>query len=88
MQQSFGDFDYAECLSWLEGQGNPLPRLKGLIPWEPFRGDFKGLYKQEGQEKRKGGRTPTDCIVMPGLWCCRTCTSFRTIRRSIRSATA
>ena len=43
MQQSFGDLDYADCLSWLERQGNPLPKLKRLIPWESFRGDFKGL---------------------------------------------
>ena len=64
MQQSFGDLDYADCLSWLERQGNPLPKLKRLIPWESFRGDFKGLYKKERQEKRKGGRVPTDCIVM------------------------
>ena len=64
MQQSFGDLDYADCLSWLERQGNPLPKLKRLIPWESFRGDFKGLYKQERQEKRKGGRAPTDCIVI------------------------
>ena len=39
----------ADCLSWLERQGNPLPKLKRLIPWESFRGDFKGLYKQERQ---------------------------------------
>ena len=64
MQQSFGDLDYADCLSWLERQGNPLPKLKRLIPWESLRGDFKGLYKKERQEKRKGGRAPTDCIVM------------------------
>ena len=64
MQWSFGDLEHADCLLWLERQGNPLPKLKRLIPWESFRGDFKGLYKQERQEKRKGGRTPTDCIVM------------------------
>ena len=64
MQPSFGALDYADCLSWLERQGNPLPKLKRLTPWESFRSDFKGLYKQERQEKRKGGRAPTDCIVM------------------------
>ena len=64
MQRSFGALDYADCLSWLERQGNPLPKLKRLIPWESFRGDFKGLYKQERQEKRKGGRAPTDGILM------------------------
>ena len=64
MQQSFGALDYADCLLWLERQGNPLPKLKRLIPWESFRGDFKGLYKQERQEKRKGGRAPTDGILM------------------------
>ena len=64
MQRSFGALDYADCLSWLERQGNPLPKLKRLLPWESFRGDFKGLYKQERQEKRKGGRAPTDGILM------------------------
>ena len=53
MQRSFGDLGHADCLSWLECQGNPPPKLKGLIPWESFRGDFKGLA---GGNARRGER--------------------------------
>ena len=67
MQRSFSDLDYADCLSCLKRQGDLLSKLKRSLPWESFRGDFKGLHKQGRQDKGKGGRTPTDCILMPRI---------------------
>lgn len=64
MQLGFADLHFTDRLASLERQGNPLPKLKRLIPWESFRVHFKGLYKQDRQEKRQGGRPPLDCILM------------------------
>ena len=64
MQPTFSGIQQAEILSQMERQGKPVAQAEPPDPWEFFREDLGGIRKQERQEKMKGGRPPTDRIVM------------------------
>ena len=53
-----GLFDIDNRLDYLTENGDMLPRLKELVPWEKFRRDLEVIYDHE--RKSNAGRRPFD----------------------------
>ena len=46
-------FDIDNCLDYLTENGDMLPRLKKLVPWEKFRSDLEVIYNHEHKAKEQ-----------------------------------
>ena len=57
-----GLFDIDNRLDYLTENGDMLPRLKELVPWEKFRRDLEVIYDHE--RKSNAGRRPFDVVIM------------------------
>ncbi len=57
-----GLFDIETRLEYLTENGDILPTLKKLIPWEDFRSDLEVIYDHE--RKSNAGRRPFDVVLM------------------------
>ena len=57
-----GLFDIYNCLEYLTENGDILPNLKRLVPWEDFRGELEVIYDHE--RKSNAGRRPFDVVMM------------------------
>lgn len=57
-----GLFDIDNRLDYLTENGDMLPRLKELAPWEKFRRDLEVIYDHE--RKSNAGRRPFDVVMM------------------------
>ena len=57
-----GLFDVENRLDYLTANGDILPTLKNLIPWEEFRSDLEVIYAHE--RKSNAGRKPFDVVMM------------------------
>ena len=57
-----GLFDIYNCLEYLTENGDILPNLKRLVPWEDFRGELEVIYDHE--RKSTAGRRPFDVVMM------------------------
>ena len=57
-----GFFDIDNHLDYLTENGDMLPRLKELVPWEKFRSDLEVIYDHE--RKSNAGRRPFDVVMM------------------------
>ncbi len=57
-----GLFDIDNRLEYLTENGDILPTLKKLIPWEDFRSDLEVIYNYE-RKSNAGGR-PFDVVLM------------------------
>ena len=57
-----GLFDIDNRLDYLTENGDMLPRLKELVPWEKFRRDLEVIYDHE--RKSNAGRRPFDVVMM------------------------
>ncbi len=57
-----GLFDIDNRLDYLTENGDMLPRLKELVPWEKFRSDLEVIYDHE--RKSNAGRRPFDVVMM------------------------
>lgn len=57
-----GLFDFQYRLDYLTENGDVLPQLKKLIPWEKFRGDLEVIHEKE--RKSNAGRKPFDVVLM------------------------
>ena len=57
-----GLFDIDNRLDYLTENGDMLPRLKELVPWEKFRVDLEVIYDHE--RKSNAGRKPFDVVMM------------------------
>ena len=53
-----GLFDIDNRLDYLTENGDMLPRLKELVPWEKFRRDLEVIYDHD--RKSNAGRRPFD----------------------------
>ena len=57
-----GFFDVENRLDYLTANGDILPTLKNLIPWEDFRSELEVIYDHE--RKSNAGRQPFDVVMM------------------------
>ena len=57
-----GLFDIDNRLEYLTENGDILPNLKKLVPWEDFRGELEVIYDHE--RKSNAGRRPFDVVMM------------------------
>ena len=57
-----GLFDIDNRLEYLTENGDILPNLKKLVPWEDFRGELEVIYAHE--RKSNAGRRPFDVVMM------------------------
>ena len=57
-----GLFDIENRLDYLTENGDILPTLKKLVPWESFRTDLSVIYDHE--RKSNAGRRPFDVVLM------------------------
>lgn len=57
-----GLFDIYNRLEYLTENGDILPNLKKLVPWEDFRGELEVIYDHE--RKSNAGRRPFDVVMM------------------------
>ena len=57
-----GLFDIDNRLDYLTENGDMLPHLKGLVPWEKFRRDLEVIYDHD--RKSNAGRRPFDVVMM------------------------
>ncbi len=57
-----GLFDIETHLEYLTENGDILPTLKKLIPWEDFRSDLAVIYDHD--RKNNAGRRPFDVVLM------------------------
>jgi len=57
-----GFFDVENRLDYLTANGDILPTLKNLIPWEEFRSELEVIYDHE--RKSNAGRRPFDVVMM------------------------
>lgn len=57
-----GLFDIENRLDYLTENGDILPALKKLVPWEEFRSDLEVIYDHE--RKSNAGRRPFDVVMM------------------------
>lgn len=57
-----GLFDIYNRLEYLTENGDILPNLKRLVPWEDFRGELEVIYDHE--RKSNAGRRPFDVVMM------------------------
>jgi len=57
-----GLFDIENRLDYLTENGDILPSLKKLVPWEDFRSDLEVIYDHE--RKSNAGRRPFDVVLM------------------------
>ena len=57
-----GLFDIYNCLEYLTENGDILPNLKRLVPWEDFRGELEVIYDHE--RKSNAGRRLFDVVMM------------------------
>ena len=57
-----GLFDIDNRLDYLTENGDMLPHLKELVPWEKFRSDLEVIYDHE--RKSNAGRKPFDVVMM------------------------
>ena len=57
-----GLFDIDNRLAYLTENGDMLPHLKGLVPWEKFRRDLEVIYDHD--RKSNAGRRPFDVVMM------------------------
>ncbi len=57
-----GLFDIETRLEYLTENGDILPTLNELIPWEDFRSDLEVIYNHE--RKSNAGRRPFDVVLM------------------------
>jgi transposase, IS5 family len=57
-----GFFDIDNRLEYLTENGDMLPNLKELVPWENFRVDLSVIYDMNYE--KKAGRRPFDVILM------------------------
>ena len=57
-----GFFDVENRLDYLTANGDILPTLKNLIPWEDFRSELEVIYDHE--RKSNAGRRPFDVVMM------------------------
>jgi len=57
-----GFFDVENRLDYLTANGDILPTLKNLIPWEDFRSDLEVIYAHE--RKSNAGRRPFNVVMM------------------------
>jgi len=57
-----GLFDIDNRLDYLTENGDMLPHLKELVPWEKFRSDLEVIYDHE--RKSNAGRRPFDVVMM------------------------
>jgi len=57
-----GFFDFQDRLDYLTENGDVLPKLKKLIPWEDFRSTLEVIHDKE--RKSNAGRRPFDVILM------------------------
>ena len=57
-----GFFDVENRLDYLTANGDILPTLKNLIPWEVFRSELEVIYDHE--RKSNAGRRPFDVVMM------------------------
>ena len=56
-----GFFDVENRLAYLTANGDILPPLKNLIPWEEFRSELEIIYAHE--RKSNAGRRPFDVVM-------------------------
>jgi hypothetical protein len=57
-----GFFDVENRLDYLTANGDILPTLKNLIPWEDFRSELEVIYDHE----RKSNAEPGRCLPLSG----------------------
>lgn len=57
-----GFFDFQNRLDYLSENGDVLPKLKSLIPWENFRSGLEIIHEKE--RKSTAGRKPFDVLLM------------------------
>lgn len=57
-----GFFDFQYRLNYLTENGDILPKLKELVPWEEFRGILDAVHEKE--RKSNAGRKAFDVILM------------------------
>ena len=57
-----GYFDVENRLDYLTANGDILPTLKNLIPWEDLRSELEVIYAHE--RKSNAGRRPFDVVMM------------------------
>lgn len=57
-----GLFDFQNRLDYLTENGDVLPKLKELIPWEDFRSTLEVIHDKE--RKTNAGRRPFNVILM------------------------
>ena len=57
-----GFLDVENRLDYLTANGDILPALKHLIPWEEFRSELEVIYDHE--RKSNAGRRPFDVVMM------------------------
>ena len=57
-----GFFDIDNRLEYLTENGDMLPKLKKLVPWERFRSELSVIYDMD--YKKKAGRRPFDVVLM------------------------
>jgi len=57
-----GFFDFQYRLDYLTENGDVLPKLRTLVPWEKFRAELEVIHERE--RKSNAGRKPFDVILM------------------------
>lgn len=60
-----GFFDADRRLDVLSAKGDPLVKIKQVVPWDDFRLDIEAVaLTPETDKKSKAGRKPTDCLIL------------------------
>lgn len=60
-----GFFDADRRLDVLSAKGDPLVKIKQVVPWDDFRLDIEAVaLTPEKDKKSKAGRKPTDCLIL------------------------
>lgn len=80
-----GFFDIEFHLDDLSRNGDPLVKLKSLIPWESFREPLSAVREKERQSN--AGRKPFDVILMLKILVLQSLYNLSDDARSIRFET-
>lgn len=60
-----GFFDADRRLNMLSAKGDPLVKIKQVVPWEDYRPDIEAVALTPAKDKKsKAGRKPIDCLVL------------------------
>ena len=60
-----GFFDADPRLNVLSAKGDPLVKIKSVVPWDDFRPDIEAVaLTPKADKKSKAGREPTDCLIL------------------------